>query len=192
MAFAFLGWLASTARRGAEPAVQASPRATRLDSPNAARDGSRLTDRLTLVRGPGTNQGTPGVLLRRDGTRMAFTLELPWRDNRRMRSCIPPGDLPPGEYPVRCVVTPKRGPVYLVQGVKGRDSILIHSGNVAGDVELGYESDVLGCILLGLARGTRRGQMAVLLSRPAISAFMREMDRRPFTLEVIPWTSERS
>jgi hypothetical protein len=148
--------------------------------------------RLSLFRGPSADQGTPGVLLRPDGSRLAYTLELPWRGNRRMRSCIPPGVLPAGEYPVRCVVTPKRGPVYLVQKVTGRDSILIHSGNVAGDVEKGLESDVLGCILLGFARGTRRGQRAVLLSKPAISALMREMGGRPFTLEVIPWTSARS
>jgi hypothetical protein len=142
---------------------------------------------LTLVRGRSTDQGTPGALLRADGSRIAYSLELPWRANRRMRSCIPPGGLPPGTYPVRCVTTPKRGDVYLVERVPGRDSILIHSGNVAGDVELGLESDVLGCILLGQARGHRRGQLAVLLSKPAIRAFMAEMDRRPFTLEVV-WT----
>ena len=142
---------------------------------------------LTLFRGASTDQGTPGVLLRPDGSRMAFTLELPWRENVRRKSCIPPG-----RYGVECVTTPKRGPVYLVQKVPGRDSILIHSGNVAGDVEKGYESDVLGCILLGLTRGFRRGQRAVLLSRPAISAFMREMAGKPFDLEVIAWTSAQS
>lgn len=148
--------------------------------------------RLALIRGPSTDQGTPGVLLREDGTRLCHTLELPWRENRRMRSCIPPGYLPAGEYPVRCVVTPKRGPVYLVERVPGRSAILIHSGNVAGDVEKGLETDVLGCILLGQVRGRRRGQLAVLLSKPAVSAFMAEMGGRPFILEVIPWTSVRS
>lgn len=93
---------------------------------------------------------------------------------------------------MRCVNTPKRGDVYLVEHVPGRSSILIHSGNVAGDVTKGLESDVLGCILLGQVRGTRRGQMAVLLSKPAICSFMAEMDRQPFTLEVIPWTSAQS
>jgi hypothetical protein len=148
--------------------------------------------RLTLFRGPSTDHGTPGLLLREDGSRIAYTLELPWRENKRMRSSIPPGALPAGQYPVRCVVTEKRGPVYLLKNVPGRSSILIHSGNVAGDVEKGLESDVLGCILLGQARGYRRGQRAVLLSKPAISAFMREMNRKPFTLEVIPWISAQS
>lgn len=142
---------------------------------------------LSLFRGPSTDQGTPGILLRPDGFRIAYSLELPWRDNARCRSCIPPG-----QYSVRCVNTPKRGDVYLVERVPGRSSILIHSGNVAGDVSLGLESDVLGCILLGQTRGVRRGQMAVLLSKPAVRAFMTEMDRQPFTLEVIPWISAQS
>jgi hypothetical protein len=142
---------------------------------------------LRIFRGPSTNEGTPGILVREDGSLMAYTLELPWRENRRMRSCIPPG-----EYQVRCVVTPKRGPVYLLQGVPGRDSILIHSGNVAGDVDKGLESDVLGCILLGQTQGKRRGQRAVLLSKPAIAAFMAEMQRQPLRLEVVPWISAHS
>ena len=143
---------------------------------------------LALFRGPSTDEGTPGVLLREDGSRIAYTLELPWRDNQRRVSCIPPG-----RYRARYVVTPKRpSGVYLLENVPGRDSILIHSGNVAGDVSLGLESDVLGCILLGQTRGRRRGQLAVLLSRPAVSAFMRETNRCSLTVEVVPWTSARS
>jgi hypothetical protein len=144
--------------------------------------------RLVLIRGASTDHGTPGLLLREDASLVAHTLELPWRENRRMRSCIPPGS-----YPCRYVVTAKRpAGVYLLAGVSGRDSILIHSGNVAGDVEKGLESDVLGCILLGKTRGMRRGQRAVLLSRPAIESFVAELGRKPFTLEVIPWTSAQS
>ena len=144
-------------------------------------------ERLTLLRGPSTDQGTPGVLLRPDGSRIFYSLELPWRENRRRVSCVPAGT-----YPVRYVVTEKRpAGVYLLRLVLGRDSILIHSGNVAGDTEKGYESDVLGCILGGQLRGWRRGQMAVLLSKPAIRAFADELQRQPFTLEVA-WTSSLS
>ncbi|HEY5960670.1 MAG TPA: DUF5675 family protein, partial [Polyangiaceae bacterium] len=108
--------------------------------------------------------------------------------NRRMRSCIPPG-----VYPARYVITEKRpAGAYLLSGVPGRSSILIHSGNVAGDVTKGLESDVLGCILLGQIRGLRRQQLAVLLSQLACRLFVAEMDRKPFTLEVIPWTSAQS
>jgi hypothetical protein len=143
---------------------------------------------LRIFRGPSTDHGTPGILVREDGSLMAYTLELPWRENRRMRSCIPPGS-----YRARYVVTAKRpAGVYLLEGVPGRSSILIHSGNVAGDVEKGLESDVLGCILLGRTRGVRRGQRAVLLSKPAVAAFVAELGRKPFTLEVISWTSALS
>jgi hypothetical protein len=135
-----------------------------------------------VLRSPSTDAGTPGALLRPDGSRIAWTLELPWRENRRRISCIPPGT-----YGARYVVTARRpAGVYLLEGVPGRDSILIHSGNVAGDVAKGLESDVLGCILLGQQRGTRRGQRAVLLSKPAVRALADEMGRRPFTLEVLP------
>jgi hypothetical protein len=147
--------------------------------------------RLTLVRGPSTDQGTIGALMRPDGSRVAYSLELPWRENRRRVSCIPPGS-----YRCRYVVTEKRpAGVYLLAGVPGRDSILIHSGNVAGDTAKGLESDVLGCILLGRQRGKRRGQTAVLLSTLAVRGLADEMGRRPFTLEVTgspAWTSSLS
>jgi hypothetical protein len=154
-------------------------------------DGQRSTAparRLVLIRGASTDHGTPGVLLREDASLVAHSLELPWRENRRMRSCIPPGS-----YRARYVVTAKRpAGVYLLEGVPNRSSILIHSGNVAGDVEKGLESDVLGCILLGQTRGTRRGQRAVLLSKPAVAAFVAEMQRQPLTVEIIGWTSAQS
>jgi hypothetical protein len=173
--------LTSSTQTASATAIRTS---TRTDGQSSAAPQRRLS----LLRGPSTDHGTPGVLLREDGSRIAYTLELPWRGNRRMRSSIPPGS-----YPARYVVTEKRpAGVYLLEGVPGRSSILIHSGNVAGDVEKGLESDVLGCILLGRTRGTRRGQRAVLLSKPAVAAFVAEMKRKPFTVEVIQWTSAQS
>lgn len=66
------------------------------------------------------------------------TLELPWKDNQRRISCIPPG-----EYLVeKCKPTAKRNYTYFhVMNVPGRDSILWHPGN--------YTSQILGCILPG-------------------------------------------
>lgn len=146
-----------------------------------------MARRLTLLRGRSTDQGTPGVLLREDGSRVFHSLELPWRENQRRVSCIPAG-----VYPVGYIVTEKRpSGVYLVRAVVGRDSILIHSGNVAGDVTKGFESDVLGCVLGGQIRGYRRGQLAVLCSKPAIRMFVDEMAQVPFVLEVV-WTSSPS
>ncbi len=122
--------------------------------------------------------GTAGVLLLPDGS--AFhTLELPWRDNRRQRSCIPEG-----VYQCRVTHSPRFGRVYTVTGVSGRSHILIHSGNYAGDVDKGYRSHVQGCILLGNRTGHLAGQRGVLVSRPAVSEFMSRLSGQPFTLEV--------
>lgn len=66
------------------------------------------------------------------------TLELPWKDNERMISCIPEG-----VYMVhKMKPTAKRPYEYFhVQNVPGRDSILWHPGN--------YTRQILGCILPG-------------------------------------------
>lgn len=139
-------------------------------------------ERLILQRGASTDQGTLGMLMH-EQSRFCYTIELPWRNNARRKSCIPPG-----RY--LCVLTrsPRFGEVYTVLGVPGRDSILIHSANIAGDVELGYGSDLLGCIGLGQLTGTKNGprgqQLAVLVSRPAVSAFRRRMNGQPFELEI--------
>lgn len=140
--------------------------------------------RYVLQRGRSTDQGTPGQLLRADGTRVAFSLELPWRDNARSRSCIPAG-----RYLCRQRRSPRFGEVYAIEGVAGRSNVLIHAGNVAGDTSKGFASDVLGCVLLGQQLGTLRGQLALLVSRPAVSALQREAGGEPFTLEVRSWTS---
>jgi hypothetical protein len=157
-------------------------------APLARVTGAASRARLTLLRGPSTDQGTPGALLRPDGSRIAYSLELPWRGNRRCRSSVPPGLPPAGEYLCRMRRSPKFGPVYEVLGVPGRSNILIHAANVAGDVEKGFATDLLGCIALGTYLGTKEGQLAVLVSRPAVSAFQREMGGDDFLLEIRPWT----
>jgi hypothetical protein len=65
-----------------------------------------------------------------------FTLELPWRENNKNISCIPPG-----EYEATKYDSPKHGDVILLLEVDGRDMIEIHSGN--------YTRQILGCILVG-------------------------------------------
>ena len=65
-----------------------------------------------------------------------FTLELPWRDNERQVSCIPPG-----KYRLKHFHSPKFGRCLELQQVPGRDAILIHAGN--------YNRDTHGCILIG-------------------------------------------
>lgn len=133
---------------------------------------------VKLTRDASTDQGTPGVLLLPDGWK-CFTLECPWRDNRRQRSCIPAGS-----YRCSIVQSPRFGRVYGVHDVPGRSAILIHAGNYGGDVEMGHRSDVEGCILVGMQRGILSGQQAVLSSRVARDEFMRRLDGQAFTLEI--------
>jgi hypothetical protein len=122
--------------------------------------------------------------MRPNGTRLCYVMELPDRDNRRRLSRIPAGT-----YLVQMETRPKHGRVDTVKNVQGRDAILFHSGNVAGDVTLGWRTHSEGCVLPGLRYGLDQGQLAVLVSRPAISLVEREMGGNPFTLEVRSWDS---
>ena len=99
-----------------------------------------------LTRRNSGDQGTFGML--EIGDNSWFTLELPWRDNQRSVSCIPAGD-----YECRWVVSRKYGHVYWLEAVPGRTGILIHAGNLAGDMSLGWLSHSKGCILLGQRQG---------------------------------------
>ena len=133
---------------------------------------------VTLARLARSDQGTEGILLAGDFN--CKTLELPWRENARQISCIPPG-----EYDVELRLSNKYGRVYWVRRVPDRTYILIHSGNWAGDTQKGFKSHVMGCILLGKHHGYLAGQRAVLNSRLTVRSFMREMDYQKFTLNVL-------
>lgn len=132
---------------------------------------------MKILRGPSTDEGTFGTLTGQGLT--LRTLELPWRDNRPQRSCIPVGT-----YQCAIVKSPRFGRVYGVADVPGRSHVLIHGGNYAGDVEKGLRSDVEGCILLGLATGVLNGQKVVTSSRAALEQFMKAMDGKAFTLTI--------
>jgi len=94
---------------------------------------------ITLTRDDQNDSRTLGRI-EYDGKRFEC-LELPWRDNKRSVSCIPPG-----RYEVR--ITPSRAfmrklPILL--DVPGRDGIRIHRAN--------YPTEIRGCIAPGRARG---------------------------------------
>lgn len=137
---------------------------------------------VKLIRSPSTDQGTFGRLV--FGPHALHTTELPWRDNRQQRSCIPVGT-----YQVALVNSPKFGRVYGVANVPGRSNVLIHAANVAGDVDLGWQTQLHGCIApaerLGAIRiPSGRMQAAGLISRPALSTFMAWAGGNPFVLEI--------
>ena len=133
---------------------------------------------VNLCRMRRSDQGTEGMLF--FGGFNCYTLELPWRDNQRSISCIPPGD-----YLTKTRQSPRFGLTYHVTEVPGRSYILIHSGNWAGDTSKGYKTHVNGCILLGKSRGWLAGQVAVLNSRITVRRFMEHMAYDQFTLRIL-------
>lgn len=138
--------------------------------------------KATLTRSPSSDQGTFGVLT--FGLDVVHTIELPWRDNKQQRSCIPVGT-----YQCAIVKSPKFGRVYGVQNVPGRSNVLIHSANFAGDVEKGWTTQLHGCIAPCMRIGQMRNnagamQSAGLVSRPALARLMEWADGQPFELEI--------
>lgn len=134
-------------------------------------------ERAEIFRLRRSDQGTEGLLV--SGDFNCRTLELPWRNNRRQVSCIPPGI-----YDVEIRLSNKYGRVYWVRKVPDRTYILIHSGNYAGDKLKGFKSHVMGCILLGKKSGFLGGQAAVLNSRTTVRSFCRHMGYEPFRLRI--------
>lgn len=134
--------------------------------------------RVTLRRTEMGDAGTFGVLIV-DGKEFK-TGELPWRDNKRGKSCVPAGI-----YRVSWQPSGKYGHKYELQGVKGRSDILIHAANLVGDEDLGYKAQVDGCIALGYSRGLVEKQPAVVRSRDAVKDFEDMMGLEDFELEII-------
>lgn len=132
-----------------------------------------MTLHVVIQRDHSTDAGTFGVLTLPSGWRCQ-TLELPWRNNVRRMSCIPAG-----VYRAIDHVSPRFGRTYWLQDVPGRSEILIHAGNLAGDTTKGYRSDVAGCILVGATRGHLQGQPAVLSSKLALNALLKNLAGNP-------------
>jgi Family of unknown function (DUF5675) len=137
---------------------------------------------VTLKRLQSSDQGTFGRLTY--GLGSCFTTELPWRDNLAQKSCIPTGT-----YECAIVNSPKFGRVYGVLNVQGRANVLIHPANFGGNSDLGYTTELHGCIApcgrLGMMRN-KVGEMqaAGLISKPSWSSFMSAMNGKPFALEI--------
>jgi hypothetical protein len=112
---------------------------------------------MILFRYLKTDKYTLGALFTGSGT--FYTMEPPWKDNKRNISCIPPG-----EYDF--VFMPKSSSgryrnCYHILNVPGRSEILIHTGNTVANTR--------GCILPGKRVGSLAGHRAVLNSRSALS-----------------------
>lgn len=91
------------------------------------------------------------------GTDSWWTIERPWKNNRREVSCIPEG-----HYEMVRVDSPRFGPnMWEIASVPDRSHILLHIANTA--------SDILGCV--GLGTGLYGDLAGVSNSRKAITAF---------------------
>lgn len=131
----------------------------------------------TLQRDHSTLEGTFGLLRTDDHSLVLHTLELPWVDKDKdgigdsQHSCINTGT-----YTLTWHQSPSKGWCYLVNEVVGRSNILVHSANFAGDVDAGWESQLLGCIALGRNIGVMKNskgkaQKAITQSRDACKLF---------------------
>jgi len=158
---------------------------------------------LTLTRKSTGDSGTFGDLILPDGT-ILKTGECPWRDNKSVISRIPvSAGNPNGAYLAHLEKTGKHpstdnpdawdaNGVFVLQDVEGRTMCEIHVGNFCGDINLGYQSDVEGCIILGEQLGqemtTRLSQNkmqdAVLSSTSAVEKFYKLMNGQDFLLVV--------
>lgn len=132
---------------------------------------------VKILRMSRSSHGTEGQLIT-EGF-ICYSFELPWKNNERAISCIPPG-----EYNTIIRVSPKYGRTYWVSDVPERSLILIHSGNFAGDPTVGLKSHTMGCILLGDRVGYLGDQRAILNSRVIVRRFMEHMNYEPFVLLV--------
>lgn len=138
---------------------------------------------IELIRRESTDQGTFGTV--QIGDKIINSLELPDRDNQSNISCIPEG-----EYEVARRYSPafKRW-TYHVTKVPNRGYILIHPANFAGDEEKGWQTNLQGCIGLGMDRGYafnkhHKKQRAIFRSRQAVREFEDFLNRETFTLKI--------
>lgn len=134
---------------------------------------------MVIERFEFTEHGTFGRLIT-DGLQL-FTGELPWRENRQLVSCIPPGD-----YYCPWTFSPRfERYTYLVSEVPGRGGIRFHAANFMGDETVGLRAELNGCISLGERLGFIDGQRALMLSAPATKRFEQHMGYDPFKLRIL-------
>lgn len=110
-----------------------------------------------------------------------YTLELPWRDNKRNISCIPQG-----LYNVVPHNTNKYPKSYRLLNVPDREGILIHEGNFASSVKFAnrtYEPETKGCILVGF--DINESIPMVGKSQKCIDYLWKTIGEQNFSIEVI-------
>jgi len=136
--------------------------------------------RLKLKRLLKTDHGTFGMLIIPKRGFLCYTGELPWKENKSNISCIPKG-----VYECIWNRSPKfKKMMYLIKQVKNRNGIRIHSANFMGDRDKGFKYQLYGCISFGKRIAKMDGQLALLMSRPAIRKVENYLNHKSFELEV--------
>ena len=95
------------------------------------------------------SNGTNGVISYA-GTKICECIELPWRNNKRMISCIPEG-----RYRLIKRMHYRWGEQLAVVNVPGREAILFHPGNNALNELQGCIAPVTKCIAHGVGNYSR-------------------------------------
>ena len=132
--------------------------------------------KLLIERFPSSEKQTigNGFVLEDDFIQFEFrTLELPWLDNEKQKSCIPIGD-----YVVKKRKSKKFGDHFHIQNVIDRSYILIHQGN--------YYTDILGCVLVGsdIANINKDNELDVVNSKTTLKKLLKLLPFE-FNLKII-------
>jgi hypothetical protein len=158
-----------------------------------------MRKKVIIQRENSRDEGTPGTCTIFGTSFTADSWELSDRGNASMISCIPFGF-----YVLRWTNHPQHGWCFQVVNVPGREDILFHSFNLAGNVESGFVKQALGCIGLGFGRGVfkagtsmhvegpnglevealTRDQAGIINSKAAIAAFQAAMGTADADLEI--------
>ena len=85
--------------------------------------------------------------------------------------------IPAGVYALKPYSSQRWPDVYQIMDVPGRTSILIHHGN--------FESDMTGCVLVGMGAGILRDQAAVLQSKQAMDYLRKILGKSEHSIEII-------
>jgi hypothetical protein len=132
----------------------------------------RLMKQAKLKRIVSNEFGTFGQLSNSINNLVLFTVELPWLENKNNISCISVG-----KYICKWTKSPRlKKYTYEITKVSKRSGIRIHAGN--------FPKQILGCVGLGLKRGTMDGQQGIFSSQTAIRKFETIMNKEDFELEI--------
>lgn len=140
---------------------------------------------ITITRLITGNDGTFGKLDIAQPRWQCATLEQPYRDNKPAVSRIPAGI-----YRAVWQWSPRlQRCTYRLLDVPGRTGILIHPANFAGDRNMNWYSELMGCISLGSHVQKLRNplgdmQKAVFLSRHTVAEFEALCDQKPLLITI--------